>query len=477
MNRRTCHRSRSAYLLIAAIVMLLAACGRPSFTTEPSLVSLTMADDNGLTMAEDSSLIFEEGSTVEVVIGLTPAPSSSVEVMLQIDPAPGSYRVEGDGIGPGSPTGGILPVSVALDARNSMRTMSIVANADDNIDLDRLSVSVVAGSGYRRPPSPEILAFTITDVPAASLGEPSSTTLTEGAGSSGRQAEIAVQLDRIPTEEVMVVVEVTQSDPVIEGDTTYAEVTYGLDYEVTSGEAAGIMFDDDDEGTLRPREVRLLFAGVTQRRTLLLSVTEDVDGLSETLSLRLLDGAGYQVVGMERSLSVSDNEPTITELRWLYGLMENIAIFENGGDTSGGALPLWQIKGNGTLAMGTIVHFLVSDDSTIEVGDVGQDRVATQLVCTPTLNKGDTGFIKVLQDLNLRDDAQILYPGGSFMYPVNSPELAEEIEASGQLYDLCFNPDADNDNEVLEIIFLPGDGYQLPPDGISLTILSNDDGM
>ena len=458
MNRRTCHRSRSAYLLIAAIVMLLAACGRPSFTTEPSLVSLTMADDNGLTMAEDSSLIFEEGSTVEVVIGLTPAPSSSVEVMLQIDPAPGSYRVEGDGIGPGSPTGGILPVSVALDARNSMRTMSIVANADDNIDLDRLSVSVVAGSGYRRPPSPEILAFTITDVPAASLGEPSSTTLTEGAGSSGRQAEIAVQLDRIPTEEVMVVVEVTQSDPVIEGDTTYAEVTYGLDYEVTSGEAAGIMFDDDDEGTLRPREVRLLFAGVTQRRTLLLSVTEDVDGLSETLSLRLLDGAGYQVVGMERSLSVSDNEPTITELRWLYGLMENIAINENGGGF--GLLPVWQIRGNGTTAMDTTLHFLARA-GTIENGDVGQFRAGG---CESTLNVGDRGTILV---------------GALTLSPTVFNNLFSSIsgEAAGELSNLCFRPDDDSNDEKLTIVLLPGDGYQLPPDGISLTILSNDDGM
>ena len=459
MNRRTCHRSRSAYLLIAAIVMLLAACGRPSFTTEPSLVSLTMADDNGLTMAEDSSLIFEEGSTVEVVIGLTPAPSSSVEVMLQIDPAPGSYRVEGDGIGPGSPTGGILPVSVALDARNSMRTMSIVANADDNIDLDRLSVSVVAGSGYRRPPSPEILAFTITDVPAASLGEPSSTTLTEGAGSSGRQAEIAVQLDRIPTEEVMVVVEVTQSDPVIEGDTTYAEVTYGLDYEVTSGEAAGIMFDDDDEGTLRPREVRLLFAGVTQRRTLLLSVTEDVDGLSETLSLRLLDGAGYQVVGMERSLSVSDNEPTITELRWLYGLMENIAIFENGGGF--GLLPVWQIRGEGTTAMDTTLHFLARA-GTIENGDVGQRRGTD---CVPTLNVGDRGTIFVEASFRLRLDVF------EDLFRITSGE------AAGELSNLCFRPDDDSNDEKLTIVLLPGDGYQLPPDGISLTILSNDDGM
>ena len=109
-----------------------------------------------------------------------------------------------------------------------------------------------------------------------------------------------------------VLVDITQSDPTA----TPTGVTYALDYGVAvSGEQADFDFLSATPNMLIVRRVTVPFATGVMSRTLTITAAEDVDGLSEVLSIAVQDGTGYAVTDTTteatRTLTLTDNEPAV----------------------------------------------------------------------------------------------------------------------------------------------------------------------
>ena len=420
-------------MVIAGSVALLVGCGSSSSSgTGPGTGS---ASQISLTIASGSSLSFEEGGSAELVIAATPAPSSAIEVQLQIAPAPGGYLVEGDGISVGAAASDMLPVSVALDASNPMRTMRVVAT--DDTDDQSLSVRLQAGSGYELPAeSGRALALSVDDVPVASLASDRAA-LNEGASV---RAMITVSLDEAQTEPVTVRLQIDQTAPDADVYSMYPWLTYAADYAVTDADEAEVdMEEPPGASNAMSRHVDLTIESGTDASWRLAAI-EDDDGLDETLTLTLLDGAGYRLADEAASadIAVTDNEPTITSLTWSTNGRPMFPFYEGLGETS---RPVFQATGMGTLAANTELR--VQIDGDIVAGDIGryQDVSGTPECVGNAIGSGGTGTVIVRSATSLVD-------------------TFANIEFDNIIFQ-CTTVDADTEDEIFTIIFLPDDGYRV----------------
>ena len=179
----------------------------------------------------------------------------------------------------------------------------------------RLTVTDIIGATDSATVTLTVLA---PEPPVVSLEVPGSDTLVEG----GSTTTLVVNLNVVaPEGGVQVQLDSEQTVPLA----TPANVTYGLDYNVTlqaSTDTACVTndfnFASATPDTRMSRRVVVPFPAGCLSQTLLVRALEDVDGLDETLAFSLVDGTGYTVTSVSteasRTLTVTDNEPVVTLL-------------------------------------------------------------------------------------------------------------------------------------------------------------------
>ena len=191
----------------------------------------------------------------------------------------------------------------------------------------------------------------IVRVPMASLGAPAADTITEGGTDSDGMtatgsATVTVELDTpAPSTGLSVLIDITQMTPAttpvpVAGALLGFGVTYAVDYGVAVADPqAGFSFDETETNTLKVRRVVVPFAAGDRTRTLTLTASEDVDGLSEVLSIALVGGTGYTVTGTAsdamRTLTMTDNEPVLMAK---FRLLLSPATISSLGEEEGGGV-------------------------------------------------------------------------------------------------------------------------------------------
>ena len=290
-NSFTEGRTLFSRLAVGAAALLLIAC--------PSDDDVGVSADPVASLAAPTSAtIAEPDGTANIEISLTPAPTGPVTVTLNISPAPdgGDYAVSGTGITTNASTASGLPMTVAFDADNSTRTLTITANEDDDIVSEALTVSLVAGDGYRfdsgADGSSRSLTITDDDIPVASLAAPSSATIAEAAGT----ADIAISLVPAPIGPVTVTLNISPAPD----NADYAVSGDGIAMGTATGTGASsvlpvtVAFDADNAG----------------RTLTITAAADDADGIDEVLTITLQDGSGYLVDNGndERMVTIIDDE-------------------------------------------------------------------------------------------------------------------------------------------------------------------------
>ena len=143
-----------------------------------------------------------------------------------------------------------------------------------------------------------------------SLSELSSATLSEGPDDTS--ATLTVNLTANAPTDLTVLIDITQTTP----SETPPGVTYALDYGVAIvGDAANFSFDSANPAALRTRRVVVPFAAGQSSRTLELTALDDVDTLSEDLSIELADSDDYSIdaTAAARTLTLEDDDaPTVS---------------------------------------------------------------------------------------------------------------------------------------------------------------------
>ena len=336
----------------------------------------------------------------------------------------------------------IAGLSVGLVLRLS-DTETVVMLLKDSVDFTvdtELTVTVLAaghsGNGNLTAPAVPITAVA-TPALEVSLSTPVANAITEGntAGTT-----LTVDLDApAPTAGLSVLVDITQMTPA----TTPANVTYGLDYGVaidTDSTSTGFTFDSaTTPGTLMTRRVEVPFAATDTRRTLTITAAEDMDGLSEVLSIRLVADNSYRITSENtndaaatRTLTMTDNEPVVTlELLTVdTGLGTNIV------DEDARSVTIELTLPSAAPAGGVTVNLAVS--GTADRGDVS----------------ARSGSFDIL------DVTQILIEGSM-----------TEVQSTYSTQD---DGDTDDGDETVIVTVLPGDGYRVPQSNNSASIIIRD---
>ncbi len=454
-------------LFILSGTLLLANCGKKDDKNPPmdNEDPMAMMDVPVASLGNPTSTnLMEAGGSSTIQVSLSPAPSEEVTVMLTIFPAPqdGDYSITTNAnITIGDPIGGGLPVMISIDAISATRTLTITAAADDDDILEVLTVAIMDGGDYTLSgtSSREIkLTIQDDDVRVASLGTPSRTAMIEGEGGASGKANIMVDLNAAALRNIMVVLEITQKDPAETPD----GVTYELDYGVTTATSM-ITFDNANTDILRNRQVMIPFAVGEQTREITITAMEDVDGLSEVLTISIMPSTAtdYRITtentatnAASREFSMTDNEPEIIGIFQSTGGMPNAPIPEN----FRLAFPVFQIEGDGTFVINTRIRFMLG--GTFEAGDIG-NSVSVGFDCT-SIDNADPGDILEIRIVN--NDLPLTR--GT---PVNLGSDRVEFGLR-QIGGFCFICDDDDDNETVIIEFIPGDGYRIPDGGAIYTI-------
>ena len=286
-----------------------------------------------------------------------------------------------------------------------------------------------------------------TPPPVASLGAPTPDTITEGdAGNT-----LTVDLDSPASAGgLSVLVDITESSPA----STPGGAAYMLDYGVAidlDSTTTGFTFDNANPDTLRTRRVTVPFAAGDTSRTLTITALEDVDGISELLSIALVTGgiSGYSVTpttsDATRTLTMTDNEPVAV----LFSIaLPDVDTVVEGVTIVVGPFLRIGFPAETSLESEVTVNYEVSGISATDVnsqingsGDAFVDESALTITANEVRIEGT------------------LVPGkrGRTFYPLHD----EEVEG----------------DEVVTVTLLPGDGYQLHSDPTmitrSLTILDS----
>ena len=343
-------------------------------------------------------------------------------------------------------TPSIAGLSVGSVARRSA-TEAVVMLAKDSVDFTvdtELTVTVLAaahsGNGNLTAPAVSIAAVA-TPALGVSLSTPAANTITEGDGTMTTDSTtLTVDLDSAAPSALNVLVDITQMAPAA----TPANVTYGLDYGVTIDSvsaATGFMFDSaTTPGTLMTRQVTVPFAATDTSRTLTITAAEDVDGLSEVLSIRLVADNSYRITSENtntaaaaRTLTMTDNEPAVI-LDELNSVVDAI--------TEGGS-PVIAVIISAPNAGGVEVNVAVSGASP---GDANSAR------------GGSGDDFAGLTSATLSNSIPIrTNPGIDLQYFTLDDGVTEG-------------------DETWTVTILPGDGYQVPqsPNPVSRSIIIQD---
>ena len=343
--------------LTNATFMAMSVLNADQFTliTTPALAELSIAsftrDSNTavtLTLAYDITVDFDVDSSLSVMVdaaahdGDEDLTTTTVPITANADPmAVGTLSalvavggtVDVDVSGGFTDPGDTLTYA-AMSSNVSIATVSSPGNpiTITGMALGIVTITVTATDSQGQTATQTIA---VTVGPNASLGDPAISIITEGGNDSGGMTAngsttVTVDLNApAPSSGLIVLVDITQMTPA----TTSDGVTYELDYGVTIADPqTDFSFDADNTSTLRTRRVEVPFASGEQSRELTITALEDVDGLSEVLSIALVDDStisGYTVTTADtttksatRTLIMTDNEPVLVlMLQNLAGIM------------------------------------------------------------------------------------------------------------------------------------------------------------
>ena len=326
------------------------------------------------------------------------------------------------------------------------RTLELTALSDVDTLNEELSIALADGDNYIIDATAVARTLTLIDAatPRVSLSEPSPATLSEGA--SGESAMLTVSMVAAAASALTVLIDITQTTP----SSTPPRVTYGLDYGVAiDGDAAGFSFDRTGPAALRTRRVVVPFAAGQSSRTLELTALEDVDGLSEVLSIRLVDDDGYFVDPAARlhSLTLIDNEPVVS-LAFVAKsgtLIENGRVTERGPGASRRTVAVngaeFDVEVRSTIPIPTSfaqVNLVVDSDVENSIGRrdvIVSPRSGT--IAGSNSDLLDLRFINILRDNTV----------ARFQYQI-AAENDNRVEGA----------------EILQMRVVPGNNYQVSPD-------------
>ena len=351
-------------------------------------------------------------------------------------------------------------LSVASVARDSATAVTLTL-AFDGTDFDtHATLGVTVGAAAHNDDDALTTATpmpitTIVEPPSvASLGTPTPDTITEGDAGGNT---LTIDLDSpASVGGLSVLVDITESSPA----STTGGAAYMLDYGVAidpDSTTTGFTFDNANPDTLRTRRVTVPFAAGDTRRTLTITALEDVDGISELLSIALVTSgiSGYTITpttsDATRTLTITDNEPVAVLIGIAILDLDTVidTVIEGVATLLG---PFVQIgfPAETSLESEVTVNYQVSGisatDVNSEVNGSGDAFVDESALTITTMSKRNT-------------KERMLVPGarGRTFYPLHD----EEVEG----------------DEVVTVTLLPRDGYQLHSDPTmitrSLTILDS----
>ena len=235
-----------------------------------------------------------------------------------------------------------------------------------------------------------------------------------------------------------VLIDITQTTP----SETPPGVNYELDYGVAIvGDAANFSFDNANPASLRTRRVAVPFAATEGSRELQLTALEDMDGLSEVLSISLVAVDGYIVDTTADSvtLTLADNEPEAS-LRFVAAGGTSIQegrISERGPGSDGGAEFDIRVTLAGTATSTVQVNLAPGADNTVDDSDVR------------TRSGGGSNNVGFLARLASPIDIPPDIPPGENRR-VGRAEF--RVVADG----------LEEPTETLQVMVVPGNGYRLP---------------
>ena len=416
-------RAVRAWLLIGVCALLGAVLvGCPDSGTENT--------DPSVSITTTSPAMLTENSLNRAVLTLT------LKNATYTDPLPADVVTL-------TTTPSIAGLSVGSVARRSATeavVMLVKDSVDFTVDTD-LTVTVLAaahsGNGNLTAPAVSIAAVAIP-APVVRLSTPAANTITEaGTDSAGNTATgsttLTVNLGGAAPSALNVLVDITQMTPAA----TPANVTYGLDYGVAiSGDQMGFSFDSTTTpSTLMTRRVEVPFAAGVMSRTLTITAAEDVDGLSEVLSIRLVADNSYRITSENTNVAAAARTLTMTDNEGVLTVDQSLTTFTEG------AIFATFLSVTSLLPMDTRVYFQI-DSETIQANEIASTDV---------------------RDVN----GDLTSSGVQFaMVGIPLVFLADDSCDSSDNCQTAFVfqvvADADSDDETLTITLLDGNGYTLP---------------
>ena len=346
-------------------------------------------------------------------------------------------------------------VVVPFAAGQSSRTLELTALSDTDTLNEDLSIALTVGDNYiiNATAVARTLMLIDDDAPGVGLRLPQNRMSLEGETDRGSVVLLSVALDADAPTGLTVLIDITQTIP----SSTPPEVTYGLDYGVAlrvrpdgGGEPLflvdipGFSFDNADPGVLRTRRVAVPFAAGERVRLVRFIALEDLDGLNEVLSIRLVNANGYIVDPPDGfadsvTLTLADNEPEVRLGFVAVGgtSIQARRISERGSGSSGGAEFDVRVTLAGTSTSTVQVNLAPGNDNTVNDSDVltrsGDDS-------------NDVGFL-----------TRLMSP---IEIPIDIPPGERERVGKAE-----FRVVADNvvePTETLQVMVVPGNGYRLP---------------